>query len=440
MRVQFTVVLLAGALLAGCAQEEPAPAAPSPVDIALDVDGQTTEDAVLPKPDDGPPAEDAGSEVDGAPGDVSEVSETTDDSVGDGAADAASMEDVPADAARTEDVPEDVGAENCDPADDPCMACVCKADGTKICVPREQGASCKVENCCVTNSVCSPCPAGSLCPESGWVCEGEDLITCEDPGPCSDATPACFGLDCVCYQNDYPDGAVCTPDDDGCYANPPTCMFGACVAGPYATVDDGNPCTQDACVAGQIVHEPISGSCEDGDPCTVDDYCVAGQCIAGALKDCPVGECQVGGWCDSSKGGCIYESAPDGVVCVPSELCALTSKCVSGVCETSEWLDCDDYNPCTDEWCGDVVGICNYVYSPLGIECGPDAICLWGECTETTITPPAVNVVPDMPPPKGDDDLLCVITQESSTNEEGAITYAYSWSTQAGPTLYTDAM
>jgi hypothetical protein len=426
LKILMTMILILSLLFAACSQETPVLSAPSP-DASSVGDIEPTVDA----------SGDAGGSPDSSGVADSDVVESQDSQEISETPDTEPGADVEADAGVTLDVSDDAGAVNCDPEDDPCMACVCKADGTKICVPREAGAACEIENCCVTDSVCGPCAAGALCPESGWLCQGPDKITCEDPGPCSDSTPTCFGVDCVCHQTHFPDGAVCTPDEDGCYANPPVCKFGACIAGPYSTVDDQNPCTADACVAGQIVHEPISGDCDDGDPCTVEDYCVAGQCIAGSLKECAASECQVGAWCDTAAGGCVYETAPDGVVCVPSELCALTSQCVNGTCETSEWLDCDDYNPCTDQWCGDVAGICMYVYSPLGMECGPTAICLWGECTETTITPPSVNVVPDFPPPKGDDDLLCVITQDSSTNEEGALTYAFTWATQAGPTFYT---
>jgi hypothetical protein len=199
-------------------------------------------------------------------------------------------------------------------------------------------------------------------------------------------------------------------------------------------VDDGNPCTDDACIAGQIVHAPSGGPCDDGNLCTVDDHCVLGQCLASELLDCDTGQCEVGAWCDASAGGCITEVALDGVLCEASDPCALTSVCTGGSCVTGEWLDCDDYNPCTDEWCSEIAGICQYVYSPMGIECGPEAICLWGECVGTTITPPEVDLVPDLP--KSDDDLYCVITLKSSTNEEGVLTYVYTWSNENGPTAY----
>ena len=57
--------------------------------------------------------------------------------------------------------------------------------------------------------------------------------------------------------------------------------------------DDGNPCTLDECDEKLgCTHEPEWGPCEDGDPCTEDDFCADGLCNSGNWVPCdPAGEC-----------------------------------------------------------------------------------------------------------------------------------------------------
>jgi hypothetical protein len=50
--------------------------------------------------------------------------------------------------------------------------------------------------------------------------------------------------------------------------------------------DDKNACTQDTCAAGTCQHALVKGACDDGDPCTVGDYCAQGLCLSGATTGC----------------------------------------------------------------------------------------------------------------------------------------------------------
>lgn len=43
--------------------------------------------------------------------------------------------------------------------------------------------------------------------------------------------------------------------------------------------NDNLPCTEDQCVGGICRHDPIVGSCDDGDPCTLNDVCEGRDCI-----------------------------------------------------------------------------------------------------------------------------------------------------------------
>jgi hypothetical protein len=53
-----------------------------------------------------------------------------------------------------------------------------------------------------------------------------------------------------------------------------------CTGAP-GVCNDGNPCTDDACVAGVCQNTANTAPCEDGEFCTVGDTCAAGVCVAG---------------------------------------------------------------------------------------------------------------------------------------------------------------
>ena len=78
------------------------------------------------------------------------------------------------------------------------------------------------------------------------------------------------------------DGSVCSIGD--------ACVQGVCKGQAVAGLDDGNPCTLDACdpSTGVISHKPNAGFCDDGNACTVGDACGDGQCKGKALT-CPTG-------------------------------------------------------------------------------------------------------------------------------------------------------
>ena len=86
-------------------------------------------------------------------------------------------------------------------------------------------------------------------------------------------------------------------------ANPPDTVGASFVPLPTSTLDptllpcrvcavssdcaDGNPCTDDVCDVTQCLNPPLGNSpCQDGDECTVGDFCLDGICVSG-----PVGTC-----------------------------------------------------------------------------------------------------------------------------------------------------
>lgn len=102
------------------------------------------------------------------------------------------------------------------------------------------------------------CNDGALC--------ASDFNTCTDD--------LCAGQTCQHFAN----SASCT-DGNACTLND-FCSAGTCVPGLLNPCSDGNPCTSDACVpaTGACTHSNVSGSCDDTNPCTINDVCGGGAC------------------------------------------------------------------------------------------------------------------------------------------------------------------
>ena len=103
-----------------------------------------------------------------------------------------------------------------------------------------------------------------------------------------------------------------------------TVVIDAPNACPQAGCEDGNACTEDACVASTgCVHTPVSGSaCDDGDACTSGDACALGTCKGGMALSCD-----------------------DANACT-ADACAPTAGCTH-----TPIAPCDDGNPCTTDYC-----------------------------------------------------------------------------------------
>ena len=163
-----------------------------------------------------------------------------------------------------------------------------------------------------------------------------------------------------CVPTIFIEGASC---DDGnpCTVND-ACHeldIKACVGTPVPT-DDANPCTDDACKGGTVTHDPI-----DGAPCAIGNtagLCVLGKCVTESCT--PID----GGWSEWSWGPC---SAPcDGGTRSGTRTCTAPKPscggkdCV-GAAATTE--------PCNLKPCqaGGSVSAC-----PTGLPYAPNASCL----------------------------------------------------------------
>ncbi|HEU5076585.1 MAG TPA: MYXO-CTERM sorting domain-containing protein [Polyangiaceae bacterium] len=180
------------------------------------------------------------------------------------------------------------------------------ANDTEAC---DDGSSCTVLTVCDAGECVSASP--EVCHDTSNPCKtsscGEDgLGTCmeinrEDATPCDDGNP-------------------CTTDD--------SCQAGVCSGGGETDCDDNNDCTTDVCdaVTG-CSYTNVSGECADGNLCTVDDRCQAGQCV-GDPVECPAAnECTANGQCDDESGLCSLLLVEDGTECGNGGECD-TGQCV----------------------------------------------------------------------------------------------------------------
>ncbi len=130
-------------------------------------------------------------------------------------------------------------------------------------------------------------------------CVGGSCVFAADDANCSDDGQYCNGLetcdairDCVHSGSPCPIGLICEETNDLCLG---------CTAD--SECDDGNACTDDACIGGLCEFTNNTASCDDGLFCTATDVCSGGTC-AGSGDPCQPSEL-----CDEGQATCINESS-----------------------------------------------------------------------------------------------------------------------------------
>ena len=221
-----------------------------------------------------------------------------------------------------------------DACDGPARACQHKPDN-KAC---NDGNPCTVNLCdpaggCKTLArigTCddgNPCTVGESC--SNGQCVGATAAICDDGNPCT-ANPCNAGSGCLAIP--LSDGVACKPGQKCFQAG--TCKAGTCEGKAEVDCEDGNACTKDGCddKTGSCGHEAVTGGCDDGIACTVDDKCEGKLC-----KGTPHG-------------------TKDNPCCTKHSQCDDANPCTEDICKngacqsTATPLDgqsCDDGNKCT---------------------------------------------------------------------------------------------
>ena len=239
-------------------------------------------------------------------------------------------------------------------------------------------------------------------PTSYWTCpisqySGSDGCHCAcgayDPD-CGDSTAAVYGCDDVAGQcaEGYCDfngncrtrdvGGACD-DGDPCTVSD-YCINGTC-RGSESDCDDGNPCTEDSCHATLgCRHDALTGACDDGDPCTLGDTCQDGVC-GGTERDCDDGNICTTDYCSATEG---CKNVSNSEVCDDGDACTVNDYCRAGAC-TGARLGCDDGSNCTTDDCDPDVGC---VYTPTTYYCDDGSACTFGDqCSEGRCVGNAIN-------------------------------------------------
>ena len=271
-----------------------------------------------------------------------------------------------------------------------CTAGVCAAQAFDSC---DDGDACTLD-ACSTGTGCghdvlssgASCDDGDVCNgkatcDAKAVCQLAPALACNDANPCTkdtcDPQKGCLHAE---HSSDCIDGNACTVGD--------TCSSGSC-EGKALVCNDDDPCTSNACeIQKGCVYAPIGGikACDDANPCTLDDRCTAGKCV-GDPKDCDDGKpCSID-VCDAIK-GCQHDFAtPQATACDDGNACTLGDTCQQGVCASGVLINCNDGNPCTDDVCDAVSGVCkskdNKAPCTSKSACMNAGVCASGVCEAT---------------------------------------------------------
>jgi hypothetical protein len=176
-----------------------------------------------------------------------------------------------------------------------------------------------------------------------------------------------------------------------------------CDAGDPLACDDGDPCTDGACVDGACIFEPRDGICRIGASCFDDgtisptNKClrcdVAKSATAWSLVDCDDGDACSSDGCTTAT-GCTHVPE-NGVPCDDGVACSQNDTCKGGVCKGSSCgcvtaANCAEFAalapPCTAVVCAS--GLCEIVADPAldgtlcdaGFFCEIGSTCAGGVC------------------------------------------------------------
>ncbi len=328
-------------------------------------------------------------------------------------------------------------------------------DSTNDCCSVNGTPSCSDESCC--ECVCNIDP---FCCETAWdeFCVPIAACNCaDDCGTCG--LECCADTDCddgSACTHDYCDAGICLYDpitggtaggaiecDGNLCTVDDSCNDGVCNPGMETTScpSDPNPCMENACnpLTGLCESTPLDGvPCSDGNPCTQDEMCVMGTCTSPAVDcddgiDCTVDTCDAMLGClhtadnttcddglpctadvccggDDSPGECLkstgcinppVDGGPAGMVECDGNLCTLDDSCNDGVCiPGTMMMGCPaDANPCTDEVCNPMTGLCEIVNDNTNL-CSDNSAC-------TTMDACVNGVCIGSVPPNCDDGFAC---------------------------------
>ena len=295
------------------------------------------------------------------------------------------------------------------------------AECETVCAGADDQNPCTIDACNCTLASCdpqtvlthTPVASGTSCSD-GNVCNGSEIcngagicvagtpLVLDDGNPCT--TDACDPLAGVSHVP-APQGTSCT-DGNACNGDETCDASGMCVAGTPPTIDDGNPCTVDNCDPSTGVHHTPDAAgtpCLDGNACNGDETCDgSGTCRPGTAPTVDDGNpCTVDN-CDPATGvhhtpAAAGTPCPDGNACNGDETCDGSGTCRPGTPPTL-----DDGNPCTMDTCDPVTGM-HHTPAATGTSCSDGNACDGDEKCD------AAGHCQPGPPPQVDDGNPCTV-------------------------------
>ncbi len=248
------------------------------------------------------------------------------------------------------------------------------SDGSGIC---QKGACCTG---CFDGGTCQPGTDAKLCGVGG----AEKCENCDDGNPCTEDICGSKG----CEHPAVEAGKSCDSDTNLCNGTA-KCEGTVCKTAPAIVCNDGNVCTNDACVpaTGLCAYTNNTASCSDGDVCTLEDKCSGGSCKGSGAPNCNDNEECTTDSCDKTL-GCQHKPIAENTACDDGNICSTGDRCVTGKCVATGGLSCDDKNPCTKDACS--ANICGPTPEPNGTACVFDRChinseCQGGACTQGTL-------------------------------------------------------
>lgn len=317
--------------------------------------------------------------------------------------------------------------EGCNASSTPCTS---DADCAGFEHSQCQAAICdfRYDYCAVVNlAEYTPCDDGLACTTNDMcdeaMCVGTPVV-CDDGNECT--KDSCTEPNGICVYDPEPMfQRACNLEDNLCSINDSCDNQGNCIEGNYLKCPVFAPCQAATCnpTTGLCDNSTLSGSCDDGNPCTEYDSCGAGECHGSEWSPSPSppycfnsycdpdtgvtrvelmsGYCFIEGscrsWGDLKPGAyCAYcfpeistnewsfpgpQSGGSYLGCGDTTICTENDQCRSdlGTCQGT-WIDCSVYqDQCNEPGCSNEAGGCFFSPLPNGTPCSGNA-CYVNEC------------------------------------------------------------
>lgn len=249
-----------------------------------------------------------------------------------------------------------------------CIASYSCVSGQCVPVFENIGTPCRTDNLCVE----------SLCDGAGSCVETQLLVNCTAPDQCR-LDGVCIPQTGECVYALAPDETVCD-DGDAC-TTVDKCKYGDCVGYEPVVCQSLTQCHD------QGVCDPNTGTCStpwvpnftpcvDDAPCSVTSVCIFGNCISNEIRACPLSENQcLTPRCDPNQ-GCLYDFSTG--TCDDGNACTVDDTCVDGSCR-GVTLNCSHQSTCGLSYCSPTAGCLDATHDYCD-ECSVDSDCPYFPC------------------------------------------------------------